>query len=198
MFAGDVPLLDALLLSLINQPLLLAIVLFGATFVVEDVATIAAGVLMARTGADPVAALSSVILGTAMGDLALYTLGRWGGGTSFGKTLRARSDVTRAEGWIAGRVLFLVFAARFMPGFRLPIFTASGLVAAPFAPVAAIIALTTPVWTGSLFAVALFAGEAGAAQFVTTVLPVGMLLGIGVLLLRNKRKQLRTNLWGAT
>jgi membrane protein DedA with SNARE-associated domain len=180
-------LLDALLVTLSDQPLLMAIVLFGATFVVEDVATIAGGIFVARTGADPFAAVSAVILGTAVGDLALYALGRWGAGTEFGKKLRARRDVIRAEGWIAGRVLALVFAARFMPGFRLPVFTASGLVAAPLAPVAAIIAFTTPIWTGSLFAAARFAGEAGAAQFVTTILPLGLLLGLGTLLLRRTR-----------
>jgi membrane protein DedA with SNARE-associated domain len=180
-------LLDALLLTLNDQPLLLAIVLFGATFVVEDVATIAAGLFVARTGTDPFAAVSGVILGTAVGDLALYALGRWGAGTHFGKKLRARRDVIRAERWIAGRVLALVFAARFMPGFRLPVFTASGLVGAPFAPVAAIIAMTTPMWTGSLFAAARFAGEAGATQFVTTIIPLGLLLGLGALLLRRKR-----------
>lgn len=168
--------------------MLLAIVLFGATFIVEDLATIAAGVLVARTDADPIAALSAVILGTAIGDLALYALGRWGAGTKPGQLLRARDDVRRAEVWIAGRVLGLVFAARFLPGFRLPVFTASGLVAAPLAPVAAIIALTTPLWTGSLFVAARFAGEAGAARFVTTIIPFGLLLGLGALLLRRQRK----------
>ena len=176
-----------LLLSLSDQPLLLGLTLFGATFVAEDVATIAAGVLVAKTGADPVAALSGVILGTAVGDLALYALGRWGAGTKLGRKLRARADVRRAEGWIAGRALALVFAARFLPGSRLPVFTASGLVAAPFAPVAAIIALTTPLWTGALFATARFAGQSGAQQLLTHVLPVGLLLAVCALLARRAR-----------
>jgi membrane protein DedA with SNARE-associated domain len=176
--------LSALIASFSDQPLLLGLALFGATFIAEDVATVAAGVLVARTGADPVAAVAGVILGTAAGDLALYGLGRWGAGTRLGRKLRARADVRRTETWIAGRVLTLTFAARFMPGFRLPIFTASGLVAAPLAPVAAIIALTTPIWTGALFALARFAGEAGASQLVSAALPLGLLLGFGALLMR--------------
>lgn len=177
------------LLFLLNQhPLLLGLVLFFATFIVEDVATIAAGILVARTGADPVAALTGVILGTAIGDLALYALGRWGGETRIGQKLRARADVKRAEGWIAGRVLLLVFAARFAPGFRLPVYTASGLVAAPFVPVAAIIALTTPFWTGGLFAVAQFAGEAGAQQFLMIALPAALLVSCGALLFGRSRQ----------
>jgi membrane protein DedA with SNARE-associated domain len=173
-----------LLLMLSQHPLLLGLILFFATFIVEDIATIAAGVLVAQTSADPVAALTGVILGTAIGDLALYALGRWGGETPMGRKLRARADVKRAEGWIARRVLILVFAARFAPGFRLPVYTASGLVAAPFVPIAAIIALTTPFWTGGLFAVAHFAGEAGAQQFLTIALPVGLLIGCAALLIR--------------
>jgi membrane protein DedA with SNARE-associated domain len=176
-----------LLLLLSQHPLLLGLTLFFATFIVEDVATIAAGILVAQTGADPVAALIGVILGTAIGDLALYALGRWGGETRMGRKLRARADVKRAEGWIAGRVLTLVFAARFAPGLRLPVYTASGLVAAPFVPVAAIIALTTPFWSGGLFAVAHFAGEAGAQQFLIFALPAGLLIGCSALLFGRSR-----------
>lgn len=173
-----------LLMSLSQQPLLLGLTLFAATFVAEDVATVAAGVLVAQTGADPFAALSAVILGTAIGDIALYVVGRWGSNTKLGRKLRARSDVKRAEGWISGRVLALVFAARFLPGSRLPVFTASGLVAAPFAAVAAIIAVTTPFWTGALFAVAHYAGEAGAQQLIAAALPAGMALVLGALCFR--------------
>jgi membrane protein DedA with SNARE-associated domain len=173
----------ALISTFSDQPLLLGLTLFGATFIVEDVATVAAGVLVARTGADPVAAVLGVILGTAAGDLALYALGRWGAETRLGRKLRARPDVRRTEAWIAGRVLTLTFAARFMPGFRLPIFTASGLVAAPLALVAAIIALTTPIWTGALFALARCAGEAGASQLVSAALPLGLLFSLGALVL---------------
>ena len=180
-FAGRAEMLGDLLLLLSQQPLLLGLTLFAATFVAEDVATIAAGVLVSQTGADAFAALSGVILGTAIGDLALYALGRWGGDTKMGRKLRARADVMRTESWIAGRVLALVFAARFLPGSRLPIYTASGLVAAPLGPVAAIIIITTPFWTGTLFAMAHYAGEAGAQQLIAAALPAGLALMMGAL-----------------
>lgn len=182
--------LGELLLLLSQQPLLLGLTLFAATFIAEDVATIAAGVIVARTGADPFAALSGVILGTAIGDIALYVLGRWGASSKFGRKLRSRTDVQRAESWISGRVLALVFAARFLPGSRLPIFTASGLVAAPFVSVAAIIAITTPFWTGTLFAVAHYAGEAGAQRLIATVLPAGIALALGALCFRRAKAKI--------
>ncbi len=184
---GRADMLADLLLTLSQQPLLLGLTLFAATFVAEDLATIAGGVLVSQTGADPVAALTGVIFGTAVGDLALYGFGRWGGNTILGRKLRARADVKRAESWISGRVLALVFAARFLPGSRLPVFTASGLVAAPFAPVAAIIAVTTPFWTGTLFAVAHYAGEAEAQQLIAAALPAGTALIIGAFIFQRAK-----------
>ena len=166
--------LPALLVLVADQPIVLAMTLFAATFIAEDLATIAAGMLVTRTGADPVAALSAVILGTAVGDLALFALGRWGAQTRFGQRLCARADVRRAEHWVAGRALALIFAARFMPGFRLPVFTASGMAGTPILPVSLIVAITTPVWTGALFEVARRAGEAAGSNFVTTALPIGL------------------------
>ena len=95
-------------------------------------------------------------------DPVLYAVGRWGRHTRLGIRLRAGPDVHRAEKWVSAHALWLVFAARFMPGFRLPLFTASGLVSAPALPVAASIAVTTPVWTAALFETARRAGSGGA------------------------------------
>lgn len=181
--AGAGKMLTDLLALAQQQPWLLGLALFAATFIAEDLATIAAGVLVAQTPADPIIAVSAVILGTATGDLALYAAGRWGAGTRIGRRLRDRADVQRAERWIAGRVLPLVFVARFLPGSRLPVYTASGLIQAPFVPVAAIIVATTPFWTGGLFALAWFAGDAEARQLLGLMLPLGAMLAAVTLLL---------------
>jgi membrane protein DedA with SNARE-associated domain len=173
-----------LVLIVEQQPLLVGLALFLATFLVEDGATIAAGVLVAETGVDPVAALTGVIMGTAAGDLALYGLGRRGKGTAIGQRLCARPAVARAEQWIRGRVLSMVFVARFLPGSRLPIFTASGLVEAPLWPVAAIVVVTTPIWTGTLFAVAWAAGQAGAERFLMIAVPVALILVASIQIVR--------------
>lgn len=184
--AGAAKVLADLLALAQQQPWLLGLALFAGTFIAEDLATIAAGVVVAQTPADPVIAVAAVIFGTATGDLALYAAGRWGAGTGFGRRLRARSDVRRAESWIAGRVLALVFAARFLPGSRLPIYTASGLIRAPFVPVAAIIVLTTPLWTGGLFTIAWFAGAAEAQHLLAVALPAGLVLAAAALVLPRK------------
>lgn len=174
----------SLLQTVADNPALLAIVLFGATLVAEDLATIAAGILVAQIDTPAAAALIAVILGTAAGDVALYAFGRWGAHTRTGKRLRARNDVRRAEAWVRERALWLVFAARFMPGLRLPVFTASGLARAPAGPVVAIIAFTTPVWTTALFETARLAGSHGAETLVTAILPLGLVIVLAGILVR--------------
>lgn len=166
--------LAALITSIGDSPFVLMLILFAATFVAEDLATVAAGVYVAQSGAPACPAVLSVILGTAAGDIALYMTGRWGAHTRLGKRLRGRADVRRAENWVRDRALSLVFIARFLPGMRLPVFTASGFVRAPARPVIAIIALTTPVWTVALFEVARAAGSAGAERLLTAILPLGL------------------------
>lgn len=175
-----------ILLAVADNTLLLAIALFSATLVAEDLATIAAGILVAQIDTPPAVALSAVILGTAAGDIALYALGRWGAHTRTGKRLRARQDVRRAESWVRVRALWLVFAARFMPGLRLPVFTASGLVRAPAAPVIAIVAFTTPVWTAALFETARLAGSRSAETLAMAILPFGLLIVLSGILVRRR------------
>jgi membrane protein DedA with SNARE-associated domain len=181
--------LAELLVTLRTEPLLLALALFLATFVLEDAATIVAGILTATAGADWTIALPALISGTITGDLALYAAGRWGGDTTLGRRLGSRTDVMRAERWIGDRALSLVFVARFLPGSRLPVFTASGMVGAPFGAVAAIVAVTTPIWTGGLFSAAHFAGQAGAEQFLTVAVPVSVTVTGAILLLQRSGRR---------
>lgn len=180
MFADALSLLSA-------EPLLLAGLLFAATFVAEDAATVAAGVAAAQLGADPALPLASVILGTAAGDLALYGLGRWGAQTSHGQKLGHRADVQRAQRLVAHRNAALVVAARFAPGMRLPIFLASGLAAVPFRPFALLIALSTPLWTGLLFEAARRFGEAGTGQLLAFAAPIGLTSLAAILFIRRTK-----------
>ncbi|MBA4748147.1 MAG: VTT domain-containing protein [Sphingopyxis sp.] len=169
------------LAALASDPLLLAIALFAATLVAEDAATIAAGVLVGSTGSDPYLALGAVILGTAVGDLALYGAGRWGAETALGTRLRRRDDVARALTVFARRMPLLLIVARFVPGMRLPVFTASGLASAPLGLVAAVVLLSTPVWTTILFEIARNAGAQAAGQLAG--LAIWWALAMAVLLI---------------
>lgn len=154
------------LAAIANDPLLLALALFAATFIAEDAATIAAGLLVGTTGSDPSLPLGAVIIGTAMGDLALYGFGRWGAATRTGARLRCRNDVGRALTALRQRTLALLIIARFVPGMRFPVLTASGIAAAPLRLVAAVVLLTTPVWTTILFEFARQMGADAARELI--------------------------------
>lgn len=173
------------LVALASNPLLLVVALFAATFVAEDAATIAAGVLVGSTGADPYLALGAVILGTAIGDLALYGAGRWGARTAFGAKLRRREDVGRALNAFAQRMLGLLIVARFVPGMRLPVFTASGVASAPFRLVATVVLLSTPIWTTLLFEISRNAGAQAADQLIGMAIWLGLALGVLLLVPRH-------------
>ncbi len=140
---------DTLAMQMLG-PIALFLALFAATFVLEDVATVAAGLLAGQMAVDPLSAGIAVVAGTFLGDLALYAAGRWLGGTSFAQRLRARSD-GRGEAMIRRRGLMAVVAARFVPGTRLPVFFGSGVVQLAFVPVALVLAATTLIWTPALF-----------------------------------------------
>jgi membrane protein DedA with SNARE-associated domain len=165
------------LVGLASDPTLLIIALFAATFVAEDAATIAAGVIVGGTGADPYLPLGAVILGTAIGDLALYGAGRWGAETAIGAKLRRREDVGRMLAALARRMLGFLIIARFVPGLRLPVFIASGVAQAPFRLVAAVVALSTPIWTTLLFEIARNAGVLAADQLAGMAIWLGLALG---------------------
>jgi membrane protein DedA with SNARE-associated domain len=175
---------------LTSDPLLLALALFAATLVAEDAATIAAGVLVGGSGADPLVALSAVIAGTALGDLALYGAGRWGGGTALGARLQRRADVARVLTRFSRHILGMLVVARFVPGMRLPVFTASGLAAVPLRLVAAVVLLSTPVWTSLLFEVARVAGANAANEIVSAALMLGAMCAILLLVPHGLKRML--------
>ncbi len=162
----------------------LAIIL--GTFILEDAATVLAA-MRADDGGIPIwLALSALYVGVVVGDLGLYGLGR----------LSARSrwiarfvppDRSQALGmWLRGRVFKVVLVSRFLPGMRLPAYTACGFLRADFGRFAAAAIIATLAWTTLLFGVSLRLGQvlidhfgawrwAGAAGFALTLLVVGRL-----------------------
>lgn len=174
------------LAAIAADPLLLVLALFAATFIAEDTATIAAGVWVGSTGSDPFLALGAVIIGTGLGDLALYGLGRWSASTQIGSRLRDRKDVDRALTAFRHRTLGLLFVARFVPGTRFPVLTAAGIAAAPFRFVAAVVLLTTPIWTTILFAAAHQLGAGVAGELVG----IALWLGVAIALLLHAPRKL--------
>ncbi|WP_310473856.1 VTT domain-containing protein [Sandarakinorhabdus sp.] len=159
-------------------PAALFFALVVATFVLEDVATVAAGLLAGQRVIDPATAITAVVVGTVVGDLALYGVGRWLGGTRLAARLRARGS-GGVEAQLRRRGLLAVAAARFIPGSRLPVFFASGVVALPVVALTTTIVITTLIWTPALF----FASSQAGGTVLAALTPATIALAASLLAL---------------
>lgn len=134
-----------------------------ATLLSEDLACIAAGLLVARGALGFGEATAACFTGIFAGDLLLVALGRWLGRGALARwPLRGRvspAALARAEAWFARSGARVVLASRFMPGTRLPTFVAAGVLRAPWGRFIGWFALACALWTPLLVGAAWAAGE---------------------------------------
>lgn len=129
-----------------------AIILCSSVF--EDLTIIVVGVLAAE-GIIPVpVAFPSLYAGILLGDTALYWLGRLAR-THPGLARYIKHDfVASLRAWLESRYALTVFSARFIPGSRLPTYTASGFFGFPFSTFIATVVGAIAIWTTFLFSAA--------------------------------------------
>jgi membrane protein DedA with SNARE-associated domain len=124
--------------------------LFLSTFVLEDVAALAAGLLLASgTLAWPLA-FGSCFLGIWLGDAGLYGLARVIGRNWFecSSLQRLSTSVERSERWFAERGSSILILSRLVPGARLPTYLAAGFLRLPLPRFLVITGAASFVWTG--------------------------------------------------
>jgi len=148
----------AALLALGTTPWAIALAIVLATFVLEDVATIAAAFLAATGMIAPGFAISALFVGIFAGDLALYGLGAAARTREWARRLIGERRMIKGRSWLKRRYVTALIGARFMPGFRLPTYTASGFLGLPFWPFASVAAGAGLVWTGLVFTLVYFFG----------------------------------------
>jgi membrane protein DedA with SNARE-associated domain len=117
--------------------------------VLEDVAAVGAGLLLAAGQISWPAAFTACFLGIWLGDAGLYALARFAGRGWFERSsLRKFSaKVTRSEKWFAERGTPILIFSRFVPGARLPTYLAAGFLRVPVARFLLITGLAAFVWT---------------------------------------------------
>src|SRR5215472_15596490 len=115
------------------MPFATAASFFLATFVLEDVAAVGAGLLLATGGISWPAAFAACFLGIWMGDAGLYALARYGGRGWFERSSLRRfaAKVTESELWFAQRGTPILIFSRMLPGARLPTYLAAGFLRLP-------------------------------------------------------------------
>ncbi|GAA4493280.1 hypothetical protein HLH36_14820 [Gluconacetobacter aggeris] len=181
------PSLSALFAKAGAAPAIQALVIIIGTFILEDAATILTA-MEVQTGqvALPVALLA-LYVGIVAGDLGLYGLGRL---AALWPAARRWVKVPQDENggnWFGRNVFRIVFISRFIPGARLPLYTACGFFGASVRRFALAAILATLIWTTLLFAVSLQVGHflithlgawkwAGMGGFALTILLVGRIV----------------------
>jgi membrane protein DedA with SNARE-associated domain len=119
--------------------IVLALILTGCGLPLpEEVPIVAAGVFSANGRLDWRLALASCIFGAIAGDSAMYLLGRY-----FGRNLlkdhpwwcgfMTPQREAKVEHMIRQHGIKMLFGARFLPGLRMPIYIASGILKMPYA-----------------------------------------------------------------
>src|ERR1051325_9668914 len=102
------------------MPFAKAAVFFLATFVLEDVAAVGAGLLLATGGISWPAAFAACFLGIWIGVAGVYAFARYAGRSWFERSSLRRfaSKVAESEQWFAERGTPILIFSRLLPGVR--------------------------------------------------------------------------------
>lgn len=156
---------SGLMKSAAGKPLLQAVAIIVGTFILEDAATVIAGMQVQDGSLDWQVALTALYVGIVVGDISLYGLGRLAALWPFVLRIVRPDRRARGQEWLRGRVFRVVFVSRFIPGARLPTYTACGFLAAGVVRFSLAAICATVIWTTLLFGVSLRVGEWLMAHF---------------------------------
>jgi membrane protein DedA with SNARE-associated domain len=171
----------AALMPFTSSPAAVFAAIILATFILEDAATVAVGLLASQGFVDPVPALVALVVGTAAGDLAIHGIGRVAQHSWIGRRLLANQKVQRVEAWLQGNAVLALAGARFVPGLRLPVYLMSGIVRVPFTTCAAVVISVSMVWTPGLFILGQTTGAAAIMELGAHGWAIGAaLLGLAI------------------
>lgn len=172
-----------------SQPIWLkaASIILG-TFILEDVATVLSAVASQAGQVSIITALLSLYAGVVIGDIGLYGLGLAGSRWPFLHRFLTLPSEEQAHRWFSKNIISVVGISRFIPGARLPLYTACGFFRAPFWAFALTAIGATLIWTSLLFLLSLRIGHwllahqggwrwAGIIGFVFCIFAMGRLIG---------------------
>ncbi len=146
-----------------HHPLLAGGAIIVGTFILEDAATVLAAMQVQTGGVAWEVAIISLYIGIVLGDMGLYGLGALASGSSAVQGLAARvvPAPRQAHGrrWLSERVFRVVFISRFIPGARLPTYTACGWLRVSFRRFVLAAVVATSIWTTLLFVISLRVGR---------------------------------------
>jgi len=167
-----------------QHKLMQAMAIIIGTLILEDAATVLAA-MQADSGLVPIwLALIALYIGIVVGDLGLYGLGYLAARLRWARRWVPPERLRRGQDWLRGRVFRVVLVSRFLPGMRLPTYTACGFLGANIRQFTMAAIIATLAWTTLLFGVSLRIGQflvdhfgawrwAGAIGFALAVVLIG-------------------------
>jgi membrane protein DedA with SNARE-associated domain len=170
-----------------SWPALQALLILLGTFILEDAATVLAA-MRAQDGSISVPlALVALYAGIVLGDLGLYGMGRLAARAPWAARLIPAEARRGGQEWLGRRVVAVVFISRFVPGARLPTYTACGFLGADLRRFTLAAIGATLIWTTLLFGASLQVGALlltylgtwrwiGAAGFALALILIGRAL----------------------
>ncbi len=169
-----------------HSVLLQGAAIVAGTFILEDAATAGAALAVQSGGVAMPVALGALYIGIVLGDIGLYGLGRLAAQVPWAARLIPAQRQDRGRAWLERHVFKVVFISRFLPGVRLPTYTACGFLGANFRKFVAAAVGATLIWTSLLFALSLRVGRllvdylgpyrwAGFAVFLLAIVLAGRL-----------------------
>jgi len=167
---------------------ILLVLLAVATLVSEDLACIAAGLLIGRGSLGFVAGTTACAIGIIGGDLLLFAAGRWIGRPAVRRAplrwLVSDADIDRSSAWFRRYGAWIALITRFVPGTRLPTYLTAGILHTRALAFLGVFVLASALWTPALVGVsALFGSRVLTAFSAYQRLAMPTLLGVALLLL---------------
>lgn len=155
-----------------GSTILLSLAIIVSTIVLEDTTTVVVGLLAADGVLGVPFALTSLYAGIVLGDIGFYFLGRLASTSPRLKHYVDNDFIAPFRAWLETRFVLTVFAARFIPGSRLPTYTASGFFRSPLTTFILTAMAATSIWTTFLFSASYWFGNLtsdwlGAARWGT-------------------------------
>jgi len=135
----------------------LALSIFLFTFAYEDGATLLAVTLGAAGRLDARLGFASAFLGIWIGDMGLYALGssfgRRAATSRWSRRFVSNESLAKAEAWFQKRGPLTIVMSRFLPGSRLPLYVAAGVLKLPAKLFSMITGICSAIWVGVIFGI---------------------------------------------
>lgn len=138
---------------------LVSLIIILGVILLEDTTTVIVGVLAADGVLGIPFALSSLYAGIVLGDIGLYFLGYLASTNARLARYVDHDFVAPFRAWLENRFVLTIFSARFIPGSRLPTYTASGFFRSPLSTFIMTATIATSIWTTFLFTVSYWFGN---------------------------------------